>query len=318
MENELMKNYKRFLALTAAAGMILSLAACGSQKPAPSSGEETGANTEPIQIATKPMTEQYILGEMLKQIIEDKTDYTCEVTEGIAGGTNNIMPAMESGEFDLYPEYTSSGYVMVLNHDATGVSDDEIWNTLLQEYHDNLGMTWVGQYGFNNTFCLIVRGDVAREYNLKTCSDLAAVADQVVFGGNPDYIERADGYPMLCETYGYHFKDTKGIDIGVKYAALENGDIDVMNGFTTDAQLSAQDVVVLEDDKHLQVNYFCSTVVREDTLAAYPGLEDALLLMDGLLSDSEMSHLNYLVEVEEQDEAAVAHDFLVEKGILEA
>ena len=318
MENELMKNYKRFLALTAAAGMILSLAACGSQKPAPSSGEETGANTEPIQIATKPMTEQYILGEMLKQIIEDKTNYTCEVTEGIAGGTNNIMPAMESGEFDLYPEYTSSGYVMVLNHDATGVSDDEIWNTLLQEYHDNLGMTWVGQYGFNNTFCLTVRGDVAREYNLKTCSDLAAVADQVVFGGNPDYIERADGYPMLCETYGYHFKDTKGIDIGVKYAALENGDIDVMNGFTTDAQLSAQDVVVLEDDKHLQVNYFCSTVVREDTLAAYPGLEDALLLMDGLLSDSEMSHLNYLVEVEEQDEAAVAHDFLVEKGILEA
>ena len=318
MENELMKNYKRFLALTAAAGMILSLAACGSQKPAPSSGEETGANTEPIQIATKPMTEQYILGEMLKQIIEDKTDYTCEVTEGIAGGTNNIMPAMESGEFDLYPEYTSSGYVMVLNHDATGVSDDEIWNTLLQEYHDNLGMTWVGQYGFNNTFCLTVRGDVAREYNLKTCSDLAAVADQVVFGGNPDYIERADGYPMLCETYGYNFKDTKGIDIGVKYAALENGDIDVMNGFTTDAQLSAQDVVVLEDDKHLQVNYFCSTVVREDTLAAYPGLEDALLLMDGLLSDSEMSQLNYLVEVEEQDEAAVAHDFLVEKGILEA
>ena len=295
-----------------------SLAACGSQKPAPSSGEETGANTEPIQIATKPMTEQYILGEMLKQIIEDNTNYTCEVTEGIAGGTNNIMPAMESGEFDLYPEYTSSGYVMVLNHDATGVSDDEIWNTLLQEYHDNLGMTWVGQYGFNNTFCLTVRGDVAREYNLKTCSDLAAVADQVVFGGNPDYIERADGYPMLCETYGYHFKDTKGIDIGVKYAALENGDIDVMNGFTTDAQLSAQDVVVLEDDKHLLVNYFCSTVVREDTLAAYPGLEDALLLMDGLLSDSEMSHLNYLVEVEEQDEAAVAHDFLVEKGILEA
>ena len=313
-----MKNYKRFLALTAAAGMILSLAACSSNKPTPSSGEDPGANTEPIQIATKPMTEQYILGEMLKQIIEDKTDYSCEVTEGIAGGTNNIMPAMESGEFDLYSEYTSSGYVMVLGHDATGVSDEEIWDALLQEYHDSLGMTWVGQYGFNNTFCLTVRGDVAREHNLKTCSDLAAVADQLIFGGNPDYIERADGYPMLCETYGYNFKDTKGIDIGVKYAALENGDIDVMNGFTTDAQLSAQDVVVLEDDKHLQVNYFCSTVVREDTLAAYPGLEDALLLMDGLLSDSEMSQLNYLVEVEEQDEAAVAHDFLVEKGILEA
>ena len=314
-----MKSYKRLLALAAAACMALSMTACGNT-PAntPSSGESDPANAEPIKIATKPMTEQYILGEMLKQVIEDKTGYTCEVTEGIAGGTNNIMPAMESGEFDLYPEYTSSGYVMVLGHDAVGVDDEAMWEQLLQEYHDNYQMTWVGQYGFNNTFCLVVRGDVAKEYGLVTSSDLTAVSDQLVFGGNPDYIERADGYNMLCDTYGYHFKDTVGIDIGVKYAALDNGDIDVTNGFTTDAQLSAQDVVVLEDDKHLQVNYFCSTVVREDTLDEYPGLEDALMLMDGLLTDEDMSRLNYLVEVEGQDEADVAHDFLVEKGILDA
>ena len=311
-----MKLHKRILAMAAASCLALSLTACGGDNDTPSGGE--GSDLPPIQIATKPMTEQYILGEMLKQVIEDKTGYTCEVTEGIAGGTNNIMPAMESGEFDLYPEYTSSGYVMVLGHDAVGVDDEAMWEQLLQEYHDNYQMTWVGQYGFNNTFCLVVRGDVAKEYGLVTSSDLTAVSDQLVFGGNPDYIERADGYNMLCDTYGYHFKDTVGIDIGVKYAALDNGDIDVTNGFTTDAQLSAQDVVVLEDDKHLQVNYFCSTVVREDTLDEYPGLEDALMLMDGLLTDEDMSRLNYLVEVECQDEADVAHDFLVEKGILDA
>ena len=311
-----MKLHKRILAMAAASCLALSLTACGGDNDTPSGSE--GSDLPPIQIATKPMTEQYILGEMLKQVIEDKTGYTCEVTEGIAGGTNNIMPAMESGEFDLYPEYTSSGYVMVLGHDAVGVDDEAMWEQLLQEYHDNYQMTWVGQYGFNNTFCLVVRGDVAKEYGLVTSSDLTAVSDQVVFGGNPDYIERADGYNMLCDTYGYHFKDTVGIDIGVKYAALDNGDIDVTNGFTTDAQLSAQDVVVLEDDKHLQVNYFCSTVVREDTLEEYPGLEDALMLMDGLLTDEDMSRLNYLVEVEGQDEADVAHDFLVEKGILDA
>ena len=311
-----MKLHKRILAMAAASCLALSLTACGGDNDTPSGGE--GSDLPPIQIATKPMTEQYILGEMLKQVIEDKTGYTCEVTEGIAGGTNNIMPAMESGEFDLYPEYTSSGYVMVLGHDAVGVDDEAMWEQLLQEYHDNYQMTWVVQYGFNNTFCLVVRGDVAKEYGLVTSSDLTAVSDQLVFGGNPDYIERADGYNMLCDTYGYHFKDTVGIDIGVKYAALDNGDIDVTNGFTTDAQLSAQDVVVLEDDKHLQVNYFCSTVVREDTLDEYPGLEDALMLMDGLLTDEDMSRLNYLVEVEGQDEADVAHDFLVEKGILDA
>ena len=161
-----------------------------------------------------------------------------------------------------------------------------------------------------------MRGDVAREYNLATCSDLSAVSGDVVFGGNPDYIERADGFPVLCETYGYDFKDVKSIDIGVKYAALGNGDIDVTNGFTTDAQLAAQDVVVLEDDQHLQVNYYCSTVVRQDALEAYPGLEDALMLMDGILSDSEMAQLNYLVEVEQQDEAEVARNYLVDKCIL--
>ena len=149
-----------------------------------------------------------------------------------------------------------------------------------------------------------------------TYTDMTAVADQLIFGGNPDYIEREDGFQAVVKTYGYNFKDIKSIDIGLKYAALANASIDVTNGYTTDAQLGVQDVVALEDDQHLQVNYFCSTVVREDALEKYPGLEEALMLMDGLLSDSEMAGLNAKVEGDGLDEAAVAHDYLVEKGIL--
>jgi len=224
---------------------------------------------------------------------------------------------MQSGEFDLYPEYTSSGYVLVLGHDARGIDDEAMWQQLLKEYDEKYQMAWIGQYGFNNTYCLTVRGDVARQYNLVTCSDLTAVADQLVFGSNPDYIERADGLGLVCETYGYEFKDVKSIDIGIKYAAMANGDVDLINGYTTDAQLGAQDVVVLQDDKHLQVNYFCSTVVRNDTLASHPGLKEALMLMDGILTDLEMATLNYRVEVEGLDEAEVARAYLVEKGLLE-
>ncbi len=270
-----------------------------------------------LHIATKPMTEQYILGEMLKALIEDRTEYTCEITKGIGGGTSNIMPAMESGEFDLYPEYTSTGYVLVLGHDAKGADDDAMWEQLCEEYHEKCGMKWLSHYGFNNTYCLTVRGDVAREYGLKTCSDMTAVADQLIFGGNPDYIEREDGFPAVCAAYGYEFKEITSIDIGLKYAALAGKSIDVTNGYTTDAQLGVQDVVALEDDKHLQVNYFCSTVVREDALESHPGLEDALMLMDGLLSDAEMAKLNAAVEVDGRDEAAVAKDYLTEKGLLE-
>ncbi len=279
--------------------------------------QEVKAASDPIQIATKPMTEQYILGEMLRLIIEDKTDYEAEITKGIGGGTSNIQPAMEKGEFDLYPEYTSSGWVMVLGHEADEVDDEEMFEKLKEEYEENYDMTWVGLYGFNNTFAVAVRSDVAEEYGLETTSDLAEVSDQLVFGGNPDYVEREDGFGLLEETYGLNFKDVKDIDIGLKYQAMESGDIDVTNGFTTDAQLSRDDVKVLEDDKHLQVNYFCSTVVRNEALEEYPGLEDALMEMDGILTDQEMAELNYQVEVDGKDEADVAEEFLISKGILE-
>ena len=295
-----MKKIKRIAALALALALVLALAGCGG-------GESAGAG--PVRIATKPMTEQYILGEMLGLLIED-AGYEVEITKGIGGGTSNIQPAMENGDFDLYPEYTSSGWVMVLDHEAEGVSDDEMFTQLQQEYEEKFGMTWVGLYGFNNTFTVAVRGDVAEQYGLENTSDLAAVAGELVFGGNPDYIERADGFGALCETYGLEFADVVDIDIGLKYQALAGGDIDVTNAFTTDAQLANPDtdLVTLADDKHLQVNYFCSTVVRED----------ALMKMDGLLTDREMASLNYQVEVEGLDERDVAHDFLVQKGLLEA
>ena len=165
---------------------------------------------------------------------------------------------------------------------------------------------------------MAVREDVARQYGLKTTSDLAAAAGELNFGGNPDYLERADGFPLLAQSYGLDFQSVRDIDIGLKYQALQNGDIDVTNAFTTDAQLGSPDggIVTLEDDKHLQVNYFCSTVVRQDALEKYPGLEDALKKMDGLLTDGEMARLNYLVEVEGMDEKEAARTFLTEKGVL--
>ena len=310
-----MRQKKRLLSAALAAALAASLTGCGGA-PAPSGSASSG---DPVRIATKPMTEQYILGEMLGLLIE-QAGYEVEITKGVGGGTSNIQPAMESGEFDLYPEYTSSGWVLVLNHQAGGMDDEEMFQQLRQEYEEKFDMTWVGLYGFNNTFTIAVRGDVAEQYGLENTSDLAAVAGELTFGGNPDYVERADGFGALCETYGLEFGNVVDIDIGLKYQALAGGDIDVTNAFTTDAQLANPDtdLVTLADDKHLQVNYFCSTVVRRDALEKFPGLEDVLMQMDGLLTDQEMAALNYQVEVEGLDERDVAREFLTEKGLLEA
>lgn len=269
---------------------------------------------ETIHMATKPMTEQYILGSMMKTLIEQDTDLKVEVTEGVGGGVANIQPAMEEGEFDFYPEYTGSGWNEVLKEES--LYDESMFEQLQQGY-DKLNMTWTGMLGFNNTYGLVVASDIAQQYKLKTYSDLAAVSDQLVFGAEYDFFEREDGYDSLCNTYKLTFKDTMDLDIGLKYDALEQKEIDVMNIFTTDGQLSAADAVVLEDDKGLYPSYMCGFVVRNEVLDEHPELEQIFNKVENLITDEKMAEMNYQVETEGQEPEDVATAFLQEKGLLE-
>lgn len=268
-----------------------------------------------IHIATKPMTEQYVLGEMLDLLIEQDTDLNVELTQGVGGGTSNIQPAMESGEFDLYPEYTGTAWNMVLGED--GLYTEALFDQLQQAYQDGYDMEWAGMYGFNNTYGLVVRREIAEQYDLHTCSDLAAVADQLVFGAEYDFFEREDGYDALCETYGLQFRETMDMDIGLKYQALAQGEIDVMVIFTTDGQLTAADAVVLEDDKQFYPSYLCGNVVRRAVLEEHPELETMLEKLAGTISDSDMAQMNYAVETEGREPRDVAADFLRSCGLLQ-
>ena len=261
-----------------------------------------------IRIATKPMTEQYVLGEMLDILIEQDTDLNVELTQGVGGGTSNIQPAMESGEFDLYPEYTGTAWNMVLGEG--GLYTEELFGTLQQRYNDDYDMQWVGMYGFNNTYGLVVRREIAEQYDLHTYSDLAAVADRLIFGAEYDFFEREDGYDALCETYGLQFRQTMDLDIGLKYQVIEQGSIDVMVIFTTDGQLSESDVVVLEDDQQFYPSYLCGNVVRREVLEVHPELEAELEKLSGLISDSDMAQMNYAVETGGREPRDVAEDFL--------
>ena len=114
-----------------------------------------GQSGQTIHMATKPMTEQYVLGEMLELLIEQDTDLEVELTQGVGGGTSNIQPAMESGEFDLYPEYTGTGWNMVLRED--GLYTEYLFGELQKAYQEDYHMEWAGMYGFNNTYGLVAR-----------------------------------------------------------------------------------------------------------------------------------------------------------------
>ena len=268
-----------------------------------------------INIATKPMTEGYILGQMLTELIEQDTDLKVNMTTGVGGGTSNIHPAIVKGEFDLYPEYTGTSWEAVLKKEAS--YDESKFDELQKEYKEKYNLEYVNLYGFNNTYGLAVNKDIAEKYNLKTYSDLAKVSNNLIFGAEYDFFEREDGYKELQKVYNVDFKKKIDMDIGLKYQAMKDKKIDVMVIFTTDGQLAISDVVVLEDDKKMYPSYRAGTVVRSEILSKYPELKAVLEKLNNILDDKTMADLNYQVESEGKKPEDVAREYLQEKGLLE-
>lgn len=268
-----------------------------------------------INIATKPMTEGYILGQMLTELIEQDTDLKVNITNGVGGGTSNIHPAIVKGEFDLYPEYTGTSWEAVLKKEAS--YDESKFDELQKEYKEKYNLEYVNLYGFNNTYGLAVNKDIAEKYNLKTYSDLAKVSNNLIFGAEYDFFEREDGYKELQKIYNMNFKEKIDMDIGLKYQAMKDKKIDVMVIFTTDGQLAISDVIVLEDDKKMYPSYRAGTVIRSEILTEYPELKPVLEKLNNILDDKTMADLNYQVESKGKKPEDVAREYLQEKGLLE-
>ena len=296
-----MKKYMKNRLLALFIGLVL-LSGCESRK-------------DTIHIATKPMSEQFILGEMLALLIEENSDLHVKITKGVGGGTSNIHPAMVKGDFDLYPEYTGTGWLVILKKDSL-LPPGQLFSELQKEYSREYGLKWVAPYGFNNAYSLAVSNEMAKKYNLKTFSDLALYPDLFTFGAEYDFYEINDGYADLCAYYNLKFKKNLDMDIGLKYEAMRSGKIDVINIFTTDGQLSHANLTILKDDKHFFPSYYCATIVREETLKEHPELERILEKMNGILTDQEMADMNYKVDVEHRTEREVAVEFLKKKGLL--
>lgn len=268
-----------------------------------------------VVIASKPMAESYIIAEMMGQLIEANSDIKVEYKLGIGGGTSNIQPAMEAGEIDMYPEYTGTGWLFVLKNDL--VTDPaELYAGVKKEYQEKYQFKWLDLYGFNDTYALAMDKAKADAMGINTFSELAAQSSNLVLGSEYDFYEREDGYPGLVKAYGFNFKETKELDIGLKYKAIGEGKVDVINNFSTDGLLAEYDLKVLKDDKNFFPAYQAATVIRQQTLDKYPELEGILNKLAGQISDQEMQQMNYDVEKENRDAGDVATEFLKAKGLL--
>ena len=285
-------------------GMIFSFTGCSEK-------ESDGA----IQIAAKDFTEQYILGEILKMVVEEYTDYDVELTAGIAGETSIIMPAMEKGDFDLYAEYDSTAWMTVLKQPMT-TDVDYMHLELDKRYKEKYDMIWTGYFGFDNAYSLAVRKETADKYQLKTFSDLVKVSDQMILGAGYEFYEREDGFDGLREKYQFRFKETTEMNLGLKYNALLDGQVDVITIYRTDGRALRPDVTVLEDDLVYFPPAMGGTLVRAEALTEYPGLEDALNVLNGAITNDEMQEMNAAVDLDGKDAKKVAKEFLQKKGLI--
>jgi glycine betaine/choline ABC-type transport system substrate-binding protein len=293
---------KKILTITLGVIMTMSLVSCGTK-------------TKKVVIASKPMTEQYILAEMLTQLIEANTDIQVEQKLGIGGGTANIQPAMEKGDIDIYPEYTGTGWLFVLKKDLIN-DPDKLYEEVKKEYENKYKIKWLGLYGFNDTFAIAVKKSTADKLNINTYSDLGLQSSNLKFGAEYDFYEREDGYKGLESTYDFNFQDKTELDIGLKYDAINSDKVDVINAFSTDAMLKKYDLKVLKDDKNFFPSYYATTLVREETLEKYPELEGVLNKLEGKINNDDMIAMNYEVEKEKKDPKEVAKEFLKSKDLL--
>jgi osmoprotectant transport system substrate-binding protein len=194
---------------------------------------------------------------------------------------------------------------------------DEAYQAVAAEFDKQFEIKWLEPFGFNNTYTLAVSDAVYQQYGIETFSDLAEVSDELVFGAEHEFFDRQDGYDGLIELYGIKFKEEpKKMNVSLKYQAIGNGDMDVTDAFATDGPIKKFNLKVLQDDKGFFPPYYAAPIIRNETLAAHPELEEVLNMLAGRIDDAKMTELNYRIDVEGEEVETVAAEFLQEEGLL--
>lgn len=301
---------KKILTILLTSLLVVALAACGN-----SAGG--GAESGKIVVSGKDYTEQFIMTHLLAEFLKANTDLDVQVKEGL-GGVFVLQEAMKKGDIDLYVEYTGTGYQNVLKEEyRTGMSPDEVFNETKEGYEDQFNIKWLESLGFNNTYALALREDLADELGIETYSDLAEHASDLSFGSDPEFFERGDGYDGLVSAYNYTFAEQVSISPDLMYLAAKNAEIDIITAFSTDARIQQYGLRVLEDDQAFFPPYYAAPIIRQETLDANPELEDALNPLTGILNDERMQELNAEVNIEGKEPKDVAIEFLKAEGLID-
>ncbi|MGE3275022.1 MAG: glycine betaine ABC transporter substrate-binding protein [Vicinamibacterales bacterium] len=270
-----------------------------------------------VVIGSKNFTESRILGEMMALMIESQTGLTVEHRSGL-GGTLVCFTALERGEIDLYPEYTGTGWSIILK-EPDKISDRlRAFLRVQSAFRDQYDIEWLPPFGLNNSYALVMREERAEALGVRTISDLVPHGPELSAGFSIEFMNREDGWPGLGPFYGLELGAVRALEHGLAYEAISAGQIDLIDAYTTDGKLLRYPLRVLEDDKGFFPPYNAAPIIRGTVLRDHPELRTVLERLAFQVPNDRMIALNYAVEEEGRGFREVAREFLVEQGLLEA
>ncbi|HWD35140.1 MAG TPA: glycine betaine ABC transporter substrate-binding protein [Casimicrobiaceae bacterium] len=274
------------------------------------------AAAQTIVVGGKNFTEQQIMSQMTAQLLKAK-GFNVDVKAGM--GSAVVRQAQESGQIDVYWEYTGTSLI-TYNKIKERMSAPDTYKKV-KELDAAKGLVWLNPSKANNTYGLAMNEADAKKLGIVSISDLAAKVKggaKLTFASNAEFYARPDGLKPMEEAYGFEFprEDVKRMDTGLVYQALKEHQVDVGLVFATDGRIPAFHFVMLKDDRNFFPNYALTPVVRKQVLDANPKLADALNALSAKLDDATMARLNASVDVDKKTVEDVAHGFLKEQGLI--
>jgi osmoprotectant transport system permease protein len=259
----------------------------------------------PLTVGSKRFTESYILGEILKQAAETAGETGAVHQQGL-GNTAIVLNALESGNIDVYPEYTGTIAKEILKLDAVPTLAE------LNAALATKGLAVGVPLGFNNTYALALRGEDARARRILRLSDLNAHGD-LRLGLSQEFIGRADGWPGLKQAYALPFATPRGLDHGLAYEAIAQKQVDVIDIYSTDAKIDKYGLTVLDDDRKYFPRYDAVLLYRADLPQRLPKTWQVLARLEGSIDDASMRRMNAAAELEGRDFASIAASFVAQR-----
>ncbi|MFP7479441.1 ABC transporter permease/substrate-binding protein [Terribacillus saccharophilus] len=272
-------------------------------------------NSEHIIIGGKMGTEPEILINMYKILIEEETSLKVDLEPGL-GGTSFVYNALNSGDIDIYPEFTGTVLAEFVKETPVSTDSRKVYEQAKQGMEEKFNMALLEPMQYNNTYTLAVTKDFAEQYKLESMTDLVAVQDKVKAGFTREFTDREDGYPGLTETYGLKFNSLVTMEPTIRYNAANSGEINLVDAYSTDSELEKYNMKVLKDDKHFFPPYQGAPLLRDATVKKHPEIVSALNKLAGQVTDDEMRKMNYDVAVEDKSPESVAREFLLKEKLI--